>query len=113
ADPGEAPEPNGRALGDLELEVATEEDRAIGLPAPARRRQEAPPEITPVEPRVAPIEHAVAAQEAEEPEHGAESRNGRRAPVLDSAAPWPRRPNPTSPSASSPATSGRWRARSR
>src|SRR5262249_19853324 len=53
ADPREAPEPHRRTLRDLQLETPAEEDRPIGLPAPAGGGQEAPPQIAPEEAPVA------------------------------------------------------------
>src|SRR6476619_4320353 len=69
-DPGEAAESDLSPLGDLELQGPPEENRPIGLPPPAGRGQEPAPEIAPEQAAVAPVEHAVAAVEAERAEHG-------------------------------------------
>src|SRR5215208_4726511 len=68
--PGEAAEPDLRTLADLELQALAEEDGTVGLPAPARGRQEAAPQVAPEQSGIAPIEHAFAAEEAEQADHG-------------------------------------------
>ena len=64
ADPDEAAELDLAALGDLKLEALAEEDGAVGLPAPARAGEEAPPEVAPQEHRVPAVEHPVTSGEA-------------------------------------------------
>src|SRR5581483_4835333 len=70
ADPREAPEPNRRAAGDLQRDAAAEEHRPVRLPAPAGRSEQAPPQVAQRKPRVLDVEHPVAGEEAERPEHG-------------------------------------------
>ena len=56
----------------------------VGLPAPAGRGQEAPPQVAPEQARVAGVEHLVGGEEAERPDHG--GADSRLAPPWPSAA---------------------------
>ena len=71
ADPHEAAEPHPAALADLDLEPPAQEQQPVGLPAPARAGEQAPSRVAHGQPRVAEREHAVARQEADQPDHGA------------------------------------------
>src|SRR5262249_3901414 len=77
ADPGEPPEADGGPPRDLKLEVPAEEDRAVGLPPPAGGRQQPPPCVPPEQAGIADVEHAVLAEEANQSNHGGDSRFGR------------------------------------
>src|SRR4051794_2637255 len=57
ADPDEAAEADLPARLDLQFQPPTEEEGAVGEPAPPRRRQAAAPEVAPEEPPVAAVEH--------------------------------------------------------
>jgi hypothetical protein len=77
AHPDEAAEPQLRPAGDLDLQVATEEHRSVGLHPPTCHGQIPPPQVTVVEPRVLQVEHPVPAGESKESEepHGSKSRD--------------------------------------
>src|SRR5215211_7783216 len=82
ADPGKGAEADRAPLADLELEPLAEEDGAVGFPAPARGREEAPPQIAPQQAGVAGVQHPVRGEEPDRADQGGLESTGDSTPRL-------------------------------